>query len=182
RTRLRTRHPPVGGRADRGAAALVPPPTHPLGDSQRHPRSVHDPGMRDQLLPPTDQMIISLGVLRPIDLAGGVWLHERDLCLPSCEDHSLSAVPLWAHSPAPGSDSWHALQDHLIGTARLARRFAAPFGGGEVAYWLVALHDVGKAACGWPEKLALVSGKGQPVGIDHKNLGARIAYERGLGP
>src|SRR5690606_7160821 len=82
----------------------------------------------------------------------------------------------------PGSDSWHALQDHLIGTARLARRFAAPFGGGEVAYWLGALHDVGKAACGWQEKLALVAGKGQPVGIDHKTLGARIAYERGLGP
>jgi CRISPR-associated endonuclease/helicase Cas3 len=73
------------------------------------------------------------------------------------------------------------LEDHLIGTAQLARRFATPFGGGDVAYWLGALHDVGKAACGWQEKLARVAGTKQTVGIDHKVLGTRIARERGLG-
>jgi CRISPR-associated endonuclease/helicase Cas3 len=73
------------------------------------------------------------------------------------------------------------LEDHLIGTALLARRFAAPFGGGDVAYWLGALHDVGKAACGWQEKLERVAGTKQTVGIDHKVLGTRIARERGLG-
>ncbi len=88
---------------------------------------------------------------------------------------------LWAHSPAPGSGRWHALADHLYGTAELARRFAAPFGGGEVAYWLGALHDVGKAACAWQDKLAVVASTGGAVGIDHKSLGTRIAYERGLG-
>lgn len=88
---------------------------------------------------------------------------------------------LWAHSPAPGAGRWHALRDHLIGTAELARELAAPFGGGDVAYWLGALHDVGKAACGWQERLATVAETGRRVGIDHKTLGTRIARERGLG-
>ncbi|MCX4471952.1 CRISPR-associated helicase Cas3' [Micromonospora sp. NBC_01655] len=86
----------------------------------------------------------------------------------------------WAHSPASGSNRWHSLADHLRSTAELARRFAGPFGGGEVAYWLGALHDVGKAACAWQDKLAVVAPTGRPVGIDHKSLGTRVAYERGL--
>ncbi|MFJ6200132.1 CRISPR-associated helicase Cas3' [Micromonospora sp. NPDC092111] len=89
---------------------------------------------------------------------------------------------LWAHSPAVGSGRWHSLAEHLHGTAGLARRFAAPFGGGEVAYWLGALHDVGKASCAWQDKLAVVASTGGAVGIDHKALGTRIAQERGLGP
>jgi hypothetical protein len=71
---------------------------------------------------------------------------------------------LWAHSPAAGSNRWHSLADHLRGTAELARQFAAPFGGGEVAYWLGALHDVGKAACAWQDKLAAVAGTDNKVG------------------
>ncbi|MFV2104901.1 CRISPR-associated endonuclease Cas3'', partial [Micromonospora sp. LOL_024] len=63
----------------------------------------------------------------------------------------------------------------------MARRFTVSFGGGEVSYWLGALHDVGKAACAWQDKLAAVASTGGPVGIDHKSLGTRIAYERGLG-
>ncbi|TDC37673.1 CRISPR-associated helicase Cas3' [Micromonospora sp. 15K316] len=88
---------------------------------------------------------------------------------------------MWAHSPAPGGGRWHSLADHLRGTAELARRFAAPFGGGEVAYWLAALHDVGKAACAWQERLAAVAQTGRPVGVDHKALGTRVAFDRGLG-
>ncbi|MEU8262601.1 CRISPR-associated helicase Cas3' [Micromonospora sp. NPDC048999] len=87
---------------------------------------------------------------------------------------------LWAHSPAPESSRWHSLADHLRSTAELARRFTGPFGGGDVSYWLGALHDVGKAACAWQDKLAAVASTGRPVGIDHKSLGTRIAYERGL--
>ncbi|MEV6802792.1 CRISPR-associated helicase Cas3' [Micromonospora rifamycinica] len=89
---------------------------------------------------------------------------------------------LRAHSPAAGSGRWHSLVDHLRSTAVLARQFAAPFGGGEVAYWLGALHDVGKASCGWQDKLAVVGSTGGAVGIDHKSLGTRVAQERGLGP
>ncbi|WP_327007069.1 CRISPR-associated helicase Cas3' [Dactylosporangium sp. NBC_01737] len=93
----------------------------------------------------------------------------------------MSGSLLWAHSPAPGSGRWHGLPEHLRGTAELARRFAVEFGGGDVAYWLGALHDVGKAGCDWQTKLAAVAGTDRPVGIDHKALGARIAVERGLG-
>nr|WP_107074093.1 CRISPR-associated helicase/endonuclease Cas3 [Micromonospora sp. MH33] len=89
--------------------------------------------------------------------------------------------PLWAHSPASGGGPWHALSDHLRSTAELARLFTAPFGGGDVAYWLGALHDVGKAACAWQDKLAAVAATGAPVGIDHKALGTSVANERGLG-
>ncbi|MER7420778.1 CRISPR-associated helicase Cas3' [Micromonospora peucetia] len=88
---------------------------------------------------------------------------------------------LWAHSPALGRSQWHSLADHLHATAELARRFTVSFGGGDVAYWLGALHDVGKASCAWQDKLAAVALTGDPVGIDHKSLGTRVAYERGLG-
>lgn len=87
---------------------------------------------------------------------------------------------LRAHSPAPAGSRWHSLADHLRSTAELARDFSAPFGGGEVTYWLGALHDVGKASCAWQDRLAVVASTGGPVGIDHKSLGTGIAYERGL--
>ena len=88
--------------------------------------------------------------------------------------------PLWAHSPSPGSDKWHHLRDHLLGAAQLARRFAEPFGGGELAYWLGLLHDCGKAAEAWQRRLIEVADAGGTVGIDHKTLGTKIAIERGL--
>nr|MDT0663467.1 CRISPR-associated helicase Cas3' [Micromonospora sp. DSM 115978] len=88
---------------------------------------------------------------------------------------------LWAHSPAPRTDNWHGLREHLLSTGLLAQRFAAPFGGGDLAYTLGVLHDVGKASCTWQAGLAKVAGSDRPVGIDHKGLGTRIARERGLG-
>ncbi|HET8682588.1 MAG TPA: CRISPR-associated helicase Cas3' [Micromonosporaceae bacterium] len=95
---------------------------------------------------------------------------------------NVTASRLWAHSPAPGSSRWHALDDHLRSTAELARGFADPFGGGEVAYWLGRLHDIGKASCAWQDRLALVHrAGGGPVGIDHKTLGTRLAFDHGLG-
>lgn len=90
-------------------------------------------------------------------------------------------VPLRAHSPASGTDVWHLLEDHLRGTATLARRFAAPFGGGDLAYWLGLLHDCGKASFAWQERLSKVAAVGGRVGIDHKAFGTRVAWERGLG-
>lgn len=88
---------------------------------------------------------------------------------------------LWAHSPAEGTDDWHDLDAHLRSTGDLARRFAEPFGGGELAYWLGRLHDVGKASCTWQAGLKKAAQTGAKVGIDHKGLGTRLAYERGLG-
>ncbi|MGC4862869.1 CRISPR-associated helicase Cas3' [Micromonospora sp. DT41] len=90
-------------------------------------------------------------------------------------------VPLKAHSPASGTDVWHLLEDHLRSTAALARGFAAPFGGGDLAYWLGLLHDCGKASDAWQERLSKVAASGGRVGIDHKALGTRVAWERGLG-
>jgi CRISPR-associated endonuclease/helicase Cas3 len=76
---------------------------------------------------------------------------------------------------------WHCLDDHLRSTAELASRFAEPFGGGQVAWWLGLLHDVGKASCEWQARLREVAGAGRPVGVPHKLLGARLAQDRGLG-
>lgn len=88
---------------------------------------------------------------------------------------------MWAHSPARGTEVWHSLEDHLRGTATLALRFAAPFGGGDLAYWLGLLHDCGKASRAWQGRLSKVAAGGGRVGIDHKALGTRVAWECGLG-
>ena len=87
---------------------------------------------------------------------------------------------IWGHSENPAG-AWHRLDDHLRGTAVLASRFAEPFGGAGVAWWLGLLHDAGKASCEWQQRLRAVNGTGRPVGKDHKLLGARLASERGLG-
>jgi transposase len=54
---------PVGGRGRLRAAALVPPPAHPMGDPRRHPRSIPHPRMRHHLLATTPQQRTLLGVL-----------------------------------------------------------------------------------------------------------------------
>ena len=100
-----------------------------------------------------------------------------DLRLPG---RACGLAGVWAHSPN-GARKWHALTDHLRGTAALAGRFAAPFGGEETAWWLGLLHDTGKASCGWQNRLREVAGTGQRVRLDHKMLGTRLAQERGLG-
>src|SRR3569833_2334329 len=64
RTRLRTRHPPLGRRTHHRPAALVPPPAHPLGHPRRHPRSIHEHRLQHHLLPTTHHMTILLGPLR----------------------------------------------------------------------------------------------------------------------
>lgn len=89
-------------------------------------------------------------------------------------------VVICAHSPNLDG-LWHRLDEHLRGTALLASRFAEPFGGAQVAWWLGLLHDAGKASCGWQARLREVAGTDRPVRLDHKLLGARLARERGLG-
>ena len=88
---------------------------------------------------------------------------------------------LWAHSLDDGGVKRHPLDDHLRGTASLARRFAGGFGAGEIAWWLGLLHDVGKGSCEWQDRLLAVEGTGGRVGVPHKLLGAKLAVERGLG-
>lgn len=50
RARLRPRRTPLGRRGRDRAAALVPPPTHPLGAPRRHPPALHHPRLRQHLL------------------------------------------------------------------------------------------------------------------------------------
>ena len=81
---------------------------------------------------------------------------------------------MWAHSKSEVSGRRHDLADHLRSTSDLARRFAEPFGAGELAAAAGLLHDAGKAACVWQDKLLAVENTGRPVGCDHKSLGARL--------
>ncbi|MGW5213299.1 CRISPR-associated endonuclease Cas3'' [Streptomyces sp. NPDC004051] len=84
---------------------------------------------------------------------------------------------LYAHSLSAVSGVRHTLEDHLRGSAALARRFGEVFGAGELAEYLALVHDVGKGACAWQDKLKAVEargGKGK-VGIPHKHAGTVLA-------
>jgi CRISPR-associated endonuclease/helicase Cas3 len=87
-------------------------------------------------------------------------------------------MELWAHSTNRRGDR-HSLVEHLRGTAELAARFAEPFGGGELAYWLGLSHDCGKASRSWQDGLLVAEGTGRRVGVDHKSLAVRLALDAG---
>lgn len=84
---------------------------------------------------------------------------------------------LWAHS-RNNRGVRHALDDHLRGTAELARGFAEVFGAGELAGYLGLTHDVGKAACVWQEGLERAERTAGRVGVDHKTVGAWLAAQQ----
>jgi CRISPR-associated endonuclease/helicase Cas3 len=83
---------------------------------------------------------------------------------------------VWAHS-LNDVGRRHGLVDHLRSTSVLARRFAEPFGAGDLAAVAGLLHDAGKASCVWQEKLLVVEGTDRVVGCDHKTLGARLLID-----
>jgi CRISPR-associated endonuclease/helicase Cas3 len=87
---------------------------------------------------------------------------------------------MWAHSTNE-QGQWHALVDHLYGTARLARRFAEPFGAGEAAFFAGLAHDAGKASSAWQQGLLRAAARRGRVGIDHKTLGVHLAGARQAG-
>ncbi|MFT7837766.1 CRISPR-associated helicase Cas3' [Saccharothrix sp. BKS2] len=72
------------------------------------------------------------------------------------------------------------MAEHVRSTARSARIFAAPFGAGELAWSLGLVHDAGKCAVDWQDKLVRVAPTGERVGIDHKRVGALLVRERAL--
>ncbi len=80
---------------------------------------------------------------------------------------------MWAHSENAAGRR-HSLADHLRSTSALARQFAEPFGAGDLAAAAGLLHDAGKAACVWQEKLLVAERARSAVGCDHKSLGARL--------
>jgi len=68
---------------------------------------------------------------------------------------------LAAHTPQDGRR--HPLAEHLRSTAERAQACSAAFGCGEIAYWLGALHDVGKANPAFQERLEALAADRQAV-------------------
>lgn len=85
---------------------------------------------------------------------------------------------LTAHTPIPGSCTWHLLDDHLQATARLAEMFAAPMGCPALARVAGLLHDLGKASPAFQAYLqqcaraAADASRAPRRGVDHKTAGA----------
>ncbi|WAL76223.1 CRISPR-associated helicase Cas3' [Kitasatospora sp. YST-16] len=90
------------------------------------------------------------------------------------EGSSSAVVPLWAHSRNV-SGARHTLEDHLRGSAALARRFGSVFGAGELAEYLALVHDVGKGSCAWQHGLDGAERHKRGVGVPHKEAGAWLA-------
>jgi CRISPR-associated endonuclease/helicase Cas3 len=76
----------------------------------------------------------------------------------------------------------HDLVEHLTCVAERARDFAAPFGGGDLAYWAGMWHDLGKFHPDFQQYLLDCESapKGGRKGPDHKRAGAKVAWDKGL--
>jgi CRISPR-associated endonuclease/helicase Cas3 len=84
---------------------------------------------------------------------------------------------VWAHSVNDLGER-HELADHARATAALSRRFGASFGAAELCEALGLLHDAGKAAAAWQQRLMAVEGTSQPVGLPHKQLSTFLLGRR----
>ncbi len=81
---------------------------------------------------------------------------------------------LLAHTPHDGER--HLLIDHLRETAERARLNAEPFACGDVAYWLGALHDIGKANPAFQEYLEAEAEGRRGRSVPHSIWGAALIY------
>ncbi|MFC4375546.1 CRISPR-associated helicase Cas3' [Nocardia halotolerans] len=87
-------------------------------------------------------------------------------------------MDIWAHSRSAVSGRRHHLSEHCRSTAWWAGWFAEEFGAGQVAFAAGLSHDAGKASCTWQDRLAVVDGTDAPVGVPHKEFGARLVAPR----
>ncbi|MBN3039564.1 MAG: CRISPR-associated helicase Cas3' [Candidatus Omnitrophica bacterium] len=95
----------------------------------------------------------------------------------------------YAHSlPGEPREKWQSLEDHLKNVAELAKRFAEPFGAGDMAYAAGLLHDIGKYSNAFQEMLAETNSDETSSeihrGPDHSSAGAQEINKRftdGLG-
>lgn len=86
-----------------------------------------------------------------------------------------TASGVWAHSRNEAGER-HDLVAHLTAVAAMARKFAEPFDGGELAYWVGLWHDLGKCNPKWQDYLeARASGRPHEM-IPHAIWGAALAY------
>ena len=87
------------------------------------------------------------------------------------DDHPLV---FHAHSTARLDKSdWHLLHEHLLAVGSLASRFAATFGGSQLAEVQGLLHDLGKYTSEFQCRIA-----GAAIRVDHATRGAMLAVER----
>lgn len=86
----------------------------------------------------------------------------------------------YAHSKNT-ADKRHDLVEHLASVAGQARDFAAPFGGGDLAYWAGMWHDLGKFHPDFQRYLldCEAAPKVGRKGPDHKRAGTKMAWDRG---
>ncbi|MBI3600539.1 MAG: CRISPR-associated endonuclease Cas3'', partial [Nitrospinae bacterium] len=86
--------------------------------------------------------------------------------------HSITEKP---------SHEWHPLEEHLKGTAELAKSFADEFGSGEWTYLAGLWHDLGKYSDNF-QKMLLASADAhietKPGRVDHSTAGAIHSYEK----
>ncbi|MFB7955831.1 CRISPR-associated endonuclease Cas3'' [Streptomyces sp. NPDC056045] len=86
-----------------------------------------------------------------------------------------------AHSPGH-QKTWHWYEDHARGTGDLARRFAEPWGGGDLAYRLGRDHDTGKGACAWQEGLIKEATTGRKTSRPPHNAAGTFLFAQAAGP
>ena len=81
---------------------------------------------------------------------------------------------LVAHTPPAGQSHWHYLDEHATSVARRAARFASPFSGQDIAWWLGLVHDAGKAHPDFQAYLDACQREpdGRHPTVDHKTTGA----------
>lgn len=77
----------------------------------------------------------------------------------------------YAHSTdSDDKSNWQLLEDHLVGVANLAERFANFFDAGSWGQLAGQFHDSGKATTDFEKRL-----EGKSVKVDHSTFGARLA-------
>ncbi|MGW1189284.1 CRISPR-associated endonuclease Cas3'' [Streptomyces sp. NPDC002559] len=86
-----------------------------------------------------------------------------------------------AHSPGH-QKTWHWYEDHARGTGELARRFAEPWGGGDLAYRLGRDHDTGKGACAWQEGLIKEATTGHKTSRPPHNAAGTFLFAQAASP
>lgn len=89
---------------------------------------------------------------------------------------------IYAHSVDGKSvEEWHILEEHLQGTAELAKSFAAEFGCGEWAYLAGLWHDIGKYSEDFQKMLLAAADahiETKPGRVDHSTAGAIHSTEK----
>jgi len=88
----------------------------------------------------------------------------------------------YAHSvEGKSADEWHPLDEHLKGTAELAKSFADAFGSGEWGYLAGLWHDIGKYSEDF-QNMLLASADAhietKPGRVDHSTAGALHSTEK----